>query len=235
MHDLDVSLNWKNMTHKGKAPKVVLGLGNSSDGSPMRAKVGAQQTNHRLFRPVGRQRSDDHNLLLKGAMGGGPFVMGLCPLQVGGGNRSSTRHNLLGVNDGSSGCSQEGLGHLDKPCLSSSSTLPLLGGRGLGESHSSSSYYGKGLGIGQKGALARVCKECLLDWTTEASRVRGGIGGAGQGPRSGGSRLWQRGSSWKGLHIEALNEGAESNDLSLGSSRYGMLDKTNFGDCVDSL
>jgi hypothetical protein len=34
VHDLNVSLNWKNITHKGKAPKVVPGLGNGSDGSP---------------------------------------------------------------------------------------------------------------------------------------------------------------------------------------------------------
>jgi hypothetical protein len=53
VHDLDVSLDQQIITHKGKAPKMVLGLGNSSDGSPMRAKVGAQQSNHRLVRPVG--------------------------------------------------------------------------------------------------------------------------------------------------------------------------------------
>jgi hypothetical protein len=139
MHDLNVSLNQKNITHKGKAPEVVLGLGNSLDGSPMRAKIGVQQTNHWLFRPVGGQGSDNHNLLVGGAMGGGPFAMGLCPLQVRGHNRSSTRHTLLGINNSSSGCGWEGLGHLDKPCLSSSSALPPLGGRGLGEGNSGSS------------------------------------------------------------------------------------------------
>jgi hypothetical protein len=40
--DLNVSLNQKNVTNKGKAPKVVPGLSNSSNGSPMRAKVGVQ-------------------------------------------------------------------------------------------------------------------------------------------------------------------------------------------------
>jgi hypothetical protein len=39
MNDMNVSLDWKNITNEGKAPEVVLGLGNSSDGSPMRAKV----------------------------------------------------------------------------------------------------------------------------------------------------------------------------------------------------
>jgi hypothetical protein len=140
VHDLNASLNQKNIINKGKAPEVVPGLGNSSDGSPMRAKVRVQWTNHRFFRPVGGQKIDDHDLLTRGAMGGGPFATGLCPLQVRGGNRSSTRHNLLGVNDGSSGCSQEGLGHLDKPCLSSGATLPLLGGRGLGEGNSGGSH-----------------------------------------------------------------------------------------------
>jgi hypothetical protein len=109
----------------------------------MRAKVGVQQTNHWLFRPVGGWRSDDHNLLARGAMGGGPLATGLCPLQVRGGNRSGTGHNLLSVNDGSSGCSWEGLGHLDKPHLSGSSALPLLGGRGLGEGNSSGSHHCK--------------------------------------------------------------------------------------------
>jgi hypothetical protein len=156
----------------------------------MRAKVRVQRTNHQLFRPVGGWRSDDHDLLLRVSMGGQPFAMGLCPLQVGGGNRSSTRHNLLGMNNGSSGWSQEGLGHLDRPCLSSSSALPLLGGRGLGEGKSGGSPCGKGLGIGQKGVLARACKEGLLGQVTEAGMVRGSIGGVGQRPRSRGSRLW---------------------------------------------
>jgi hypothetical protein len=35
----------------------------------------------------------------------------------------------------------------------------------------------------------------LLDWAAEASRVRGGIGGVGQRPRSGGSVLRRGGSS----------------------------------------
>jgi hypothetical protein len=69
MHDLNDSLDWKNVTYKGKAPEVVLGLGNGSDGSPMRAKVGVQWTNHWFFKPVGGWRSDDHNLLAGGAMG----------------------------------------------------------------------------------------------------------------------------------------------------------------------
>jgi hypothetical protein len=90
MHDLNVSLDQKNVAHEGKAPKVVPGLGNGSDGSPTRAKVGVQQTNHQLFRPVGGRRSDDHNLLVGGAMGGGLFMTGLCPLQLRGGNGSGT-------------------------------------------------------------------------------------------------------------------------------------------------
>jgi hypothetical protein len=53
MHDLDVSLNWQNVTHKGKAPEVVPGIGNGLDGSPMRAKVGVQRSNHQLIGPVG--------------------------------------------------------------------------------------------------------------------------------------------------------------------------------------
>jgi hypothetical protein len=140
VHDLDVSLDWQNITHKGKAPEVVLGLSDSLDGSPMSAKVGVQQFNHWLIRPVGGQRSDEHNLLARWAMGGGPFVTGLHPLQVGGGKDGSTRHNLLGVNNGSSRSRWKGLGHLDKPCLSSSSAPPLLGGRGLGEGNSSGSH-----------------------------------------------------------------------------------------------
>jgi hypothetical protein len=124
----------------------------------MRAKVGVQWTNHQFFRPVGGQRSDDHNLFMRGAMGGGLFATGLRPLQVRGGNRSGTGHNLLGMNNGSSGCSQEGLGHLDKPCLSSSSALPLLGGRGLGEGNSGSSHCCKGFRVGREGALARACE-----------------------------------------------------------------------------
>jgi hypothetical protein len=80
MHDLNVSLDWKNITNKGKAPKVVPGLGNSSDGSPMSAKVRIQWINHQFFRPVGGWRGDGHNLLTRGAMGGGLFAMGLRPL-----------------------------------------------------------------------------------------------------------------------------------------------------------
>jgi hypothetical protein len=74
MHDLDVCLDWQNITHKGKAPEVVLGLGNGSGGSPMRAKVGVQQSNHQLIGPVGGRGSDNHNLLTRGTMGGGPFA-----------------------------------------------------------------------------------------------------------------------------------------------------------------
>jgi hypothetical protein len=136
VHDLDVSLDQQNIAHKGKAPKVVLGLSYSSDGSPMSAKVGVQRSNHWLIRPVGGWRSDDHNLLVRRAMGGGPFTTGLCPLRVRGGNNGSTGHHLLGMNNSSSRSRQEGLGHLDKPCLSSSGALPLLGGRGLGEGNS---------------------------------------------------------------------------------------------------
>jgi hypothetical protein len=69
-------------------------------------------------------------------VGGGPFVTGLCPLQIGGSNNSSTGHHLLGVDNGSSGSGLEGLGHLDKSCLGSGGTLPPLGGRGLGEGNS---------------------------------------------------------------------------------------------------
>jgi hypothetical protein len=39
VHDLDISLNWQNIAHKGKAPKVVPGLSDGSDGSPMSAKI----------------------------------------------------------------------------------------------------------------------------------------------------------------------------------------------------
>jgi hypothetical protein len=39
VHDLDVSLDWQNIAHKGKALEVVLGLSDSSDGSPMSAKI----------------------------------------------------------------------------------------------------------------------------------------------------------------------------------------------------
>jgi hypothetical protein len=59
MHDLDVSFDQQNITHKGKAPKVVPGFGNGSDGSPMRAKVGVQWSNHQLIRPVGGWGSDN--------------------------------------------------------------------------------------------------------------------------------------------------------------------------------
>jgi hypothetical protein len=38
-----------------------------------------------------------------------------------------------------------------------------------------------------------------------------------------------------GLRAEALNEGAESNGLGLRSSSQGMLDKTDFRDCVHSV
>jgi hypothetical protein len=76
VHDLDVSLDRQNVAHEGKAPKVVPGLSDSSDGSPMSAKIGVQQSNHRLIGPVGGWRSDDHNLLARGAMGSGPFVTG---------------------------------------------------------------------------------------------------------------------------------------------------------------
>jgi hypothetical protein len=38
LHDLNVSLDQENITNKGKAPKVVPGLGNGLDGSPMRVK-----------------------------------------------------------------------------------------------------------------------------------------------------------------------------------------------------
>jgi hypothetical protein len=39
VHDLDVSLDRQNITHEGKAPEVVPGLSDSSDGSPMSAKI----------------------------------------------------------------------------------------------------------------------------------------------------------------------------------------------------
>jgi hypothetical protein len=68
-----------------------------------------------------------------GAVGGGPFMTGLRPFRIGGGNNGSTGHHLLGVNDGGSGSGQEGIGHLDKPCLGSGGTLPLFGRRGLGK------------------------------------------------------------------------------------------------------
>jgi hypothetical protein len=80
MHDLDVSLNRQNVTHKGKAPEVVPGLSNSLDGSPMRAKIGVQRSNHQLIGPVGGWASDNYDLLTGGAMGGGLFVTGLRPL-----------------------------------------------------------------------------------------------------------------------------------------------------------
>jgi hypothetical protein len=35
VHDLDVSLNWQNVAHEGKAPEVVPGLSDGLDGSPM--------------------------------------------------------------------------------------------------------------------------------------------------------------------------------------------------------
>jgi hypothetical protein len=92
VHDLNVSLDRQNVTHEGKAPKVVPGLSDGLDGSPMSAKVGVQRSNHRLIRPVGGQRSDDHDLLARGAMGGGPFTTGLHPVQIRGGNNGSTRH-----------------------------------------------------------------------------------------------------------------------------------------------
>jgi hypothetical protein len=53
VHDLDVSLNWQNVAHEGKAPEVILGLSDGSDGSPMSAKIRVQQSNHRLIGPVG--------------------------------------------------------------------------------------------------------------------------------------------------------------------------------------
>jgi hypothetical protein len=65
VHDLDISLDQQNVTHKGKAPKVVPGLTDGSDGSPMSAKVGVQQSNHQLIGPVGGWRSDDHDLLVR--------------------------------------------------------------------------------------------------------------------------------------------------------------------------
>jgi hypothetical protein len=137
VHDLDVSLDQQNVAHEGKAPEVVPGLSDGSDGSPMSAKIRVQRSNHRLIRPVGGRGSDDHNLLARGAMGDGPFTTGLCPFRIGGGSNGSTRHYLLGVNNGGSGSGQEGLGQLDKPCLGSSSTLPPFGRRGLGEGNSS--------------------------------------------------------------------------------------------------
>jgi hypothetical protein len=87
VHDLDVGLDWQNVTYEGKAPEVVPGLSNGSDGSPMSAKVGVQRSNHRLIRPVGGWRSDDHNLLARGAVGGGLFTTGLRPVRIGGGQR----------------------------------------------------------------------------------------------------------------------------------------------------
>jgi hypothetical protein len=39
VHDLDVSFDQQNITHKGKAPKVVPGLSDGLDGSPMRTKI----------------------------------------------------------------------------------------------------------------------------------------------------------------------------------------------------
>jgi hypothetical protein len=131
VHDLDVSLDWQNVTHEGKAPKVVPGLSDGSNGSPMSAKVRVQRSNHRLIRPVGGRRGDDHDLLARGAMGGGPFMMGLRPFRVGGGNNGSTGHNLLGVNDSSSGSRWEG-----QALPGQQRHLPLLGGRGLGEGDS---------------------------------------------------------------------------------------------------
>jgi hypothetical protein len=128
-------MTW-NVTHKGKAPEVVPGLSDGSDGSPMSAKVRVQRSNHRLIGPVGGWRSDDHDLLARGAVGGGPFTTGLHPFGIGGGNNGSTGHYMLGVNNGGNGSRREGLGHLDKPCLGSSSTLPFLGRRGLGEGNS---------------------------------------------------------------------------------------------------
>jgi hypothetical protein len=80
VHDLDVSLDWQNVTYKSKSPEVVLGLSKGSDGSPMSAKIGVQRSNHWLIGPVGGWRSDDHDLLARGAMGGGLFVTGLRPL-----------------------------------------------------------------------------------------------------------------------------------------------------------
>jgi hypothetical protein len=162
VHDLDVSLNQQNITYEGKAPKVVPGLGNSSDGSPMSAKVGVQQPNHQLIGPVGAQGSDNHDILTRGAMGGGLLVTGLCPLQVGGGNRSSTRHHLLGMNDSSSGCGQEGLGHLDKPCLSSGSALPLLGGGGWGRATAVAAAVANDLASDGRGCLQECAKRAFL-------------------------------------------------------------------------
>jgi hypothetical protein len=112
---------------------MVLGLRHSADGFTMRAKVGVQQTNHQLIRPVGGWQGNNNYLLSGGAMCSGLFAMGLCPLRFGEGNGSNTGHNLLGVSICSSGCCGERLGHLDKPCLSSSSTLPFLRRRGLRE------------------------------------------------------------------------------------------------------
>jgi hypothetical protein len=39
VHDMDVSFDRKNVAHEGKAPEVVPGLSDSSDGSPMSAKI----------------------------------------------------------------------------------------------------------------------------------------------------------------------------------------------------
>jgi hypothetical protein len=56
VHDLDVSLDWQNVAHEGKAPEVVPGLSDGSDGSPMSAKVRVQWSNHRLIGQwVGRE------------------------------------------------------------------------------------------------------------------------------------------------------------------------------------
>jgi hypothetical protein len=188
---------------------------------------------------VGGQQDNDNNLLLGGAVSSGPFVMGLCLLGVGGGNRGNTRHNLLGVNNGSSGCCWEGLGHLDKPCLSSGSALPLFRRRGLREKNSGGNHCGKGPRVRREGTLARASKDSLLEQVAEAGGVRGGIGGVGGGghgrPGSGGLGVRSENGGWRGMHTEALIEGTESNGLDLGPNSHGMLDEANFGDCVDSL
>jgi hypothetical protein len=44
-----------------------------------------------------------------------------------------------------------------------------------------------------------------------------------------------KGQQLVGLGAEALNKGMESNGLSLGSSSQCVLDKTDLGDCVNSL
>jgi hypothetical protein len=79
---------------------VVLGLRDSLDGFPVRAKVRVKQATHQLIRPSGGWQSDDNDLLAGEAVSGGLFATGLCLWhRVRQCNTGSTRYHLLSVNN----------------------------------------------------------------------------------------------------------------------------------------